>query len=280
MKRFTESLKWEDQWFRKLKPEAKLFWFWMLDKCDQAGVLDVDFDLATFQCGVKITPAILTLFERQIQILPTGKLHILRFVQFQYGKLSRACKPHTPVFAALERHGLDENGLHPLLPERLSIPMPKAFDEFQIPYHGRVKETEKEKDKETEKEPDRRKASSLEEVANYCKELGDLYPRDASYLWNHWQENGWTNGGKAIRDWKATIRKWRDANHLPTQKQMLTSDHWPEPASTEPQPEYDENWLLKEFNKNKAKADAKQREEEGTEPALGEIEPLAEGEVF
>lgn len=54
MKRFTETTKWDDPWFRKLTPAAKLLWQWMLDHCDGAGVIDPDLELASFQTGCSI----------------------------------------------------------------------------------------------------------------------------------------------------------------------------------------------------------------------------------
>ena len=111
MKRFTETTKWDDKWFRALSPAAKLFWDWVCSKCDQAGVIDPDFELASFQVGLPITSDILIHFNERIEIIPSGKLRIVKFIQFQYGKLSRQCKPHQPVFAALERHGLDPDAV-------------------------------------------------------------------------------------------------------------------------------------------------------------------------
>lgn len=50
-------------------------------------------------------------FVGRIDLLPSGKLHITKFILFQYGKLSRGCKPHMPVFAALEKHGIAPDGV-------------------------------------------------------------------------------------------------------------------------------------------------------------------------
>lgn len=111
MKRFTETAKWEDPWFRRLPLEAKLLWQWMCDKCDHAGVIEVDIDLAGFQIGVPISPSTMDHFADRIQLMHGGKHLIKKFVRFQYGKLSRSCKPHAPVFAALERHGLTEDAI-------------------------------------------------------------------------------------------------------------------------------------------------------------------------
>ena len=53
-KRYTESNKWKNSWFRKLHPKYKLFWVYMLDQCDHAGLWEVDVELAAFQMGVKL----------------------------------------------------------------------------------------------------------------------------------------------------------------------------------------------------------------------------------
>jgi len=110
-KRFTETLKWDDPWFRALSPDAKLLWFWLVDKCDNAGIITPDFALCEFQTGIKRA------FERMAEIssrvaeIAEGKFIICKFIEFQHGKLSRDCKAHNPAFQSLEKHGMiDENG--------------------------------------------------------------------------------------------------------------------------------------------------------------------------
>jgi len=111
LKRFTETNKWEDGWYRKLPLEAKLLWQWLCDHCDQAGVIEPDLELASFQIGLAVTSETMGHFSERINPIGSKKIHIAKFVQFQYGKLSRLCKPHMPVFAALERHGIDPDGV-------------------------------------------------------------------------------------------------------------------------------------------------------------------------
>jgi uncharacterized membrane protein YkoI len=55
-------------------------------------------------------------------------------------------------------------------------------------------------------------------VEGYCTELG-LPSTDGTAVYDKWQGNGWTNNGKPIRDWKATIRTWKQYGYLPSQKQ-------------------------------------------------------------
>lgn len=128
MKRFTETQKWEDPWFRRLRPEIKLLWQWILDRCDNAGVIDPDIDLASFQIGYQYPMDILLEFGERVIKLPCGKWFIPKFIAFQYGQLSTDCKAHKPIFISLEKHGLKG--------------YPKGINTLQ----------EKEKDKEEEKE--------------------------------------------------------------------------------------------------------------------------------
>lgn len=205
MKRFTETTKWDDPWFRKLPPEAKLFWDWICCKCDQAGVIEPDFDLAAFQTGSPITSSILGYFAGRIDKLPSGKLHIIKFVHFQYGQLSRSCKPHMPVFAALQRHGLAPNGesLSKGI-DRVTESLSKATGKPIEGYLGSLEEEEEEKEtvketvKEQDQEKDRRDPCTEEEAWSYAKNLAVSPPwtQQAVAKWMATrQRDGWQTGG-------------------------------------------------------------------------------------
>ncbi len=106
MKRFTETLKWNDPWFRKLKPEAKLLWYWILDNCDAAGVIEPDMELATFQIGMPMGIDTLSQLGDRVEKLTDTKFKVSKFITFQYGELSRECRAHNAVFQSLERHSI------------------------------------------------------------------------------------------------------------------------------------------------------------------------------
>jgi uncharacterized phage protein (TIGR02220 family) len=107
VKRFTETTRWNDPWFRRLEPKLKCLWDYLCSLCDVAGVIDLDFELASFQIGGDISHGDLEAFGNRIETLPNGKLYIPSFVPFQYGKLSEACKPHQQILATISRHHLD-----------------------------------------------------------------------------------------------------------------------------------------------------------------------------
>lgn len=58
---------------------------------------------------------------------------------------------------------------------------------------------------------------TLDEVKAVCLLL-HLTEQAAVYFFNKCEGNGWTNGGKPIKDWKATVRAWHAAGYFPEQK--------------------------------------------------------------
>ena len=104
-KRFTDTEKWKDPWFRKLTPVEKCVWIYLLDNCDNAGVWKKDFELMEFIIGEKIDIENLTGIRERIQDLG-DKWWIKKFIEFQYGELSEDCKPHQSVILLLKKHSL------------------------------------------------------------------------------------------------------------------------------------------------------------------------------
>lgn len=211
-KRFTETQKWDDPWFRALSPDAKLLWFWIVDKCDSAGIIEPDFALCEFQTGIKKAIEKLPELESRIGTLNNGKLIVIKFVEFQQGKLSHDCKAHKPIFDSLKRNGMiDENG------EIKGYQ--KGIDTLCKGYamglsNSNSNSTSKSNTLKKEK-------PSIDDVRAFCKEIGMTEDVGDFCFWK-WEGNGWTNGGKPIRDWKATIRSWKAAGHLPPKQQQQT----------------------------------------------------------
>lgn len=207
MKRFSDTEKWKDPWFRKLSGPAKLLWFYLTDNADPAGIVDLDYELATEDCKMKITPDHLAELGNRVQVFAGTKVLIGKFIRFQYGKLSDQCFPHKRIFEAIERHGLVEG-------------------EDGVWFHpaGAAAEQPAKPAKEPKPKPDSKaRPESREEFDAYFREQG-LLPRDAEYAWNKWEENGWKNGGNAIKDWRRTVITWKSGAWFPTQKGKLPDE--------------------------------------------------------
>ena len=81
-KRFTDSEKWNKSWFRKLKPENKCFWIYILDKCSNAGIWDVDFEAAEFFIGTSLNrKEIDEIFKKQFIEIADNKWFIHDFIE-------------------------------------------------------------------------------------------------------------------------------------------------------------------------------------------------------
>lgn len=86
-KRFTDSNKWRNEWFRTLPIQAKLTWTYLCDECESHGVIKLDFGLASFQLGFDITPTVLQQwFGKKLHFFGDDKILIIQFFEFQYGE--------------------------------------------------------------------------------------------------------------------------------------------------------------------------------------------------
>lgn len=107
MKRFTETGKWMDPWFRRLSPAAKLLWQYLCDNCDRIGVADLDYRLVSMDFGLPVTGENLAELGDRVQELDGGKVFIPKFIRFQYGQLSAECPAHKKVIQDAALHRLE-----------------------------------------------------------------------------------------------------------------------------------------------------------------------------
>lgn len=86
-KRFTDSKKWRNEWFRTLHIEARLLWIYLCDECELTGVMKMDYGLASFLMGFEVTREIVgSWFKNKIHFIDTEKFLIIQFFEFQYGE--------------------------------------------------------------------------------------------------------------------------------------------------------------------------------------------------
>ena len=107
-KRFIDTKMWDKAWFRRLTPQTKLIWIYLLTRCDHAGIWDADWEAAEFFIGDKVNyrrlPSVITDKMKEIE---NGKQYFIpSFVDFQYGELKENSKPHMSVIKRLKEKGL------------------------------------------------------------------------------------------------------------------------------------------------------------------------------
>lgn len=148
MKRFSASEKWDDPWFRKMRPKFKLFFNFLCDKCDNAGVWVIDMESVSYYLGERIDPKdALTSFEGRVVDMGNGKWLLTKFIGFQYSELTPACIPHRKIIELVKRHGIVVSGGISTLPTTLVSTLREGMAHT-------LQEEDKDKDKEEDKEKD------------------------------------------------------------------------------------------------------------------------------
>lgn len=113
-KRFVDTELDDKPWFNGLSCRLKCAVQYVFRKCDSAGIWEPNFVIAAAYVGEGgFTEAELLAIDNgeQFEKLPRGKIFVVGFCDFQYGKLSEECKPHRPVIQKLKKLGLYERVL-------------------------------------------------------------------------------------------------------------------------------------------------------------------------
>lgn len=120
-KRFSGTEKWENPWFCSLTPIYKLFWIYLNDRCNIAGIWEPNWPLVKFHLWEEKLDVII--FGERIKVLPSGKWYIVPHILFQQkinslNDLNPKNKAHLGIIRILEKEGLQSpfkgasKGLH------------------------------------------------------------------------------------------------------------------------------------------------------------------------
>lgn len=165
-KRFTATEKWDKAWYRKLSPRHKALWQFLVDRCDQVGMWEVDVDSASHFINdvTPITEEDFKIFGPRLEKFGNDKLWIVDFVSFQCGDLSEKSPAHKPIFKLLKKYNLLNRVLVTLSNRVLEI-------EKEI-------EKEEEGEKEVEKEKERPKELVFGEKKSLSIAVKPVYAKD------------------------------------------------------------------------------------------------------
>lgn len=92
-KRFTDTDKWQDDWYLSLSNDYRIIWQYMLDRCTNAGILKKNFRLLNFCCNTNLdeTDFLKTFGSRVFNI--GDFFFIPNFLKYQYPKGLNSDKP-------------------------------------------------------------------------------------------------------------------------------------------------------------------------------------------
>lgn len=232
-KRFSDSEKWKKPFFRSLQAPYKLFWLYILDDCDHAGIWHVDIEIAEIKIGEKIDKqTAINQFNGKINVIQNGeKWFIKDFIEFQYGTLNPLNRVHESVIKILKKENLINENME------LISPLQGAKDKDKD--KGKDKEKDKNKDKGVKilfKDSEYYDINVLSEALSKSKppytEAHVGYYYEAMELWSK-------QGNKKL-DWLATCQNWilrdiadnkfKDKNFKPQQngKQSTPKTNYPD----------------------------------------------------
>lgn len=136
-KRFHDINIWEDDWFIKLSRDHKIFWMFVKDTCDHAGIWRTN--ISTFKkihkSRVEIQEALKAFNEDKdrVLVLPNGRWFLINFIPFQYGRvLNLRNRVHESIVKILKDNDVKLTSIRP-----------------QIEVNDGVKDKDKDKDKES-----------------------------------------------------------------------------------------------------------------------------------
>lgn len=163
-KRLTDTEIWEQDWFIDLPNKYKLFWCYIKDKCDNAGIWRPNKSLVQRIIGEPLNLDEFLQFvnlgdKRRIDILPSGRWFLREFFVFQYGdKFSATSQVHKGALKQLLANGVHIKDLLGIESGKLKdidfqqlkeIAYDKDIDRLNVAYGNpskRVKDKDKNKD--------------------------------------------------------------------------------------------------------------------------------------
>lgn len=117
-KRMTDTDKWKKPFLKALPAEYKLFWLYLLDECDHAGIWHVELELAEMRLGIKLSHQKIRGFfkERIVEFDNETKWFLPDFIKFQYNELEEKNRAHKSVIDRLKKYSLYKENLTTIKP--------------------------------------------------------------------------------------------------------------------------------------------------------------------
>lgn len=189
-KRFTDTMKWNEDWFLELSTSNKLFWIYVCDNCDHAGIYKLNKRMFELLIGAKInTDDFLTTINAEkdrIILLDNGKWYITKFIEFQYGP---TLNPNNRVHKSILKL-LNDNNIKFEQQEVVKLDQPKTTTIIN--------------------------PKSIEEVKSFFQEKGSN-KKEGEKFYYFYESKGWKVGKESMKNWKMAAKGWisRNKKNLP-----------------------------------------------------------------
>lgn len=107
-KRFTDTYKWRQEFFKSLDMAHKLLWLYVLDDLDTAGFWSVDLEIASLRIGAKFEKEkVIETFGNMIKVINNDMWFVPQFLYTQYRNAKGTdSKFHASIQRRLQEHNL------------------------------------------------------------------------------------------------------------------------------------------------------------------------------
>ena len=204
-KRFTDTLKWEKEWFLSLSVGDKLVWLYLLDSCNEAGLWNVNWRLCSMLTGVELTGPSEEIAKQLVETNHEKVFYLKGFMEFQYPDYMLKKSPMIrKCVDKLIRYGVvDADEYETAQNQSVMESVSSVVDRVQ------EKETDKDKVKEVVKVVKKKKDVSLNSITDEMLEelqlknldidVKEQFERFKDHLSAH---------GKRYKDYQAAFRNW------------------------------------------------------------------------
>ena len=175
-KRYTDSEKWQDNWFTDLTNDQKIIWIYLLDHCDNAGIWKMNIRNLNYFCSTNISvEEFIFIFSKRLTKINEELFLINKFCSFQYGPDFLNSK-NKAVISALDK--LTQLKVVEKVNNTYTLSIPYQYPTDRI----KEKEEDKEQDKEEVKEQYEEEVKEIDKVEE--QEYNNLKDKIIEQGWN------------------------------------------------------------------------------------------------
>ena len=191
-KRFTDTAKWNEDWFLDLSNSHKLFWIYICDNCDHAGIFKPNKRIFELIVGEKMNVTDFlescNLDKVRIVELENGRWYLTGFISFQYGgKLNVNNRVHKSILSVLTKNNI-------------------TWVDDVKPQLELIEDTQEQKDNASPGQP-----RTITEAIDYFKEKGSN-KNEGEKFYYFYESKGWNVGKTKMKNWKMSASGWISRN--------------------------------------------------------------------
>ena len=140
-KRFTSTELWNEDWFCVMPLDYKLFWYYMLSKCDHAGIYKVNVKMFNNINRTEINSnTVLELFnegKQRIRILNEQNWFIEEFFYYQYGSsFNLKNRVHESIYKVYKKYNIDLTSIRGL--NDLKVEVIEGVKDKELLYNNKI----------------------------------------------------------------------------------------------------------------------------------------------